>query len=316
MSTIPFFDFHCDSLTKGGYKKLIKNDTMHWSLPRFIQGGGQLQVHAIFTPPEYKKGDATMFAMKYASEWQKFLEETNTTGVRSKEDLDEKGPFSILSLEDASPLAGNIEALDMFFDLGVRLITLVWSCDNEVGRGVIHGQGPAITKFGKNLIRKMNEKNVIVDLSHASDELFWEAVKTSSKPVVASHSNSRKFRNHPRNLTDDQIKEISNCDGIIGLVYVPNFVGEPPKGTQDEWDFELKGGAEMLAKHAAHIAEISKVETVVLGSDFDGTNSPVIAEVSKTQIMAEELKKVGFSDNDIEKIFYKNAKKFLLKNLP
>ena len=72
----------------------------------------------------------------------------------------------------------------------------------------------------------------------------------------------------------------------------------------------------MLAKHAAHIAEISKVETVVLGSDFDGTNSPVIAEVSKTQIMAEELKKVGFSDNDIEKIFYKNAKKFLLKNLP
>ncbi len=168
----------------------------------------------------------------------------------------------------------------------------------------------------KNLIRKMNEKNVIVDLSHASDELFWEAVKTSSKPVVASHSNSRKFRNHPRNLTDDQIKEISNCDGIIGLVYVPNFVGEPPKGTQDEWDFELKGGAEMLAKHAAHIAEISKVETVVLGRDFDGTNSPVIAEVSKTQIMAEELKKVGFSDNDIEKIFYKNAKKFLLKNLP
>ena len=97
---------------------------------------------------------------------------------------------------------------------------------------------------------------------------------------------------------------------------MPNFVGDPPKGTADEWDFELKNGAEILAKHAAHIAEISKVETVVLGSDFDGTNSPVVEEVSKTQIMAEELKKVGFSDSDIEKIFYKNAKKFLLKNLP
>ena len=313
---IPFFDFHCDSLTKGGAKGLIDNEKMHWSLPRFRQAGGKLQVHAIFTPPEYKEGDATLFGMKYASEWKSFLEDSGTSAVQIKNDLCKEGPLSLLSLEDASPLSGNLETLDIFFELGVRLITLVWSCDNEVGRGVINGKGPAITKFGKDLIKKMNEKNIIIDVSHASDDLFWETVKISNKPIVASHSNSRKLRNHPRNLTDEQIKEIQNHNGIIGLVYVPNFVGNPPPGTKDEWNFELKNGMEKLAKHAAHIAEVSSCDNIVLGSDFDGTSFPVVEEVSKTQTLIPFLEKAGFNTDEIEKIFYKNAKRFLENNLP
>tara|TARA_B100000029_G_scaffold506268_1_gene588719 strand:+ start:7180 stop:8130 length:951 start_codon:yes stop_codon:yes gene_type:complete len=313
---IPFFDFHCDSLTKGGAKELLTGEKMHWSLPRFKKAGGKLQVHAIFTPPEYKKGDATLFGMKYASEWKYFLEDSEVSAVKTVDDVSKQGPLSLLSLEDASPLSGNLETLDIFFDLGIRLITLVWSCDNEVGRGVINGKGPPITKFGRNLIKKMNEKDIIIDVSHASDDLFWETVNLSSKPIVASHSNSRKLRNHPRNLTDEQIKEIQQHNGIIGLVYVPNFVGAPPPGTKDEWNFELKNGMDLLAQHAAHIAEISSCENIVLGSDFDGTSFPVVEEVSKTQNLISSLEKVGFNNEEIEKIFYKNAENFLMNNLP
>ncbi|MBC8515041.1 membrane dipeptidase [bacterium] len=312
---IPVFDLHCDTLTKGGAEGLSGDPNLQWDLPRFKQGGGQLQVHAIFTPPKLRMGDATLFAISHIGEWERYLRENEVGAVRSQADLEGEGSLSLLALEDGAPLGGELSMLDFFFELGVRLITLVWSCDNEVGRGVT-GTGPALTPFGKNLLTKMENLGVAVDLSHASEGLFWDVLERATKPPLASHSNARALRDHPRNLTDSQLIALGKKGGLVGLTFVPAFIGCPPS-KEVEWEFALEEGASQLANHARHIADLAGVEILALGSDFDGTTNPVVGDASGYQeVLLPALDGVGFSRVEVEGIFHANAHRYLSTVLP
>lgn len=311
---IPAWDLHCDSLTKAGERGLGANPALQWDLERFMAGGGELQVHAIFTPPEKRGGDATLFALEHAQGWERFLREEGVTGVRAKADLGAPGPKSLLSLEDAAPLAGEMGLVEVFFAAGVRLVTLVWSCDNEVGRGVT-GEGPVLTPFGEGLIAALEERSVAVDLSHASAELFAAAMGVVGKPPICTHSNCRALRDHPRNLTDDQIKTLAGAGGLMGLAYVPNFVADPPPGGP-EWEFLLPDGARLLASHARHAADLVGAKHLALGGDLDGTTNPVIAHAGLMQEMAAALEGAGFASDEVVGIMGGNAQRYLEQSLP
>ncbi|MCH7493998.1 membrane dipeptidase [bacterium] len=311
---IPAWDLHCDSLTKAGERGLGTNPALQWDLERFMAGGGELQVHAIFTPPEMRGGDATLHALGHAQGWERFLREEGVAGVRSKADLATPGPKSLLSLEDAAPLAGELGLVDLFFAAGVRLVTLVWSCDNKVGRGVT-GEGPVLTPFGEELIAALEERGVAVDLSHASEEMFTAALAVCDRPPICTHSNCRALRDHPRNLTDDQIRRLAAAGGLMGLAYVPNFVASPPAG-EPEWEFALLAGAARLAEHARHAANLVGAQRLALGGDLDGTTNPVIAHAGLMQEMAIALEGVGFSTDEVALVMHGNAKRYLQGSLP
>lgn len=309
---IDVVDLHCDTLTKA--EGSLRADTsLQWDLERFAAGGGTLQVHAIFTPTKRKGGEATVFALDHARRWRRFVAEEAVSPVLSAPDLQAPGVKSLLALEDASPLAGELGLLDTFFDAGVRLITLVWSCANEVGRGV-GAEGPPLTGFGRELIAAMAERGVAVDLSHASEELFWAVLESATAPPLCSHSNCRALCDHERNVTDDQIRALGEAGGIMALTFVPPFI-QPPPG-DDPWDFELDDGPLRLAEHARHAADLIGSDKVAVGSDFDGCSSPIVPEASRLQDLAPALSRVGFDDHEVAGILHGNALRYLSGVLP
>lgn len=162
----------------------------------------------------------------------------------------------ILSVEGASPLEGKLSRLEQLFELGVRVVGLTWNSKNEVGTGLgFEGDG-GLTRFGHEALRLMNELGLLVDVSHASTETFWDVANAARAPFIASHSNASAVRDHPRNLGDAQLSAVAACDGIVGVVLWPPFVAEPPVSVHHVLD------------HFEYLIETIGIEHVGLGADF------------------------------------------------
>ena len=158
-----------------------------------------------------------------------------------------------------------------------------------------------LKEFGIDLIGEMNRLGVIIDTSHLSDGGFYDVARFSKKPFIASHSNSREVRNHPRNLTDDMIRVLADKGGIMGLNYCNSFVGS-----------EEITSIEGLIKHVDHIVNVGGQEVIALGSDFDGIENEVeFKNPSHIDTFYDALKRKGYSDDFIDKLFYKNAERFI-----
>ena len=154
-----------------------------------------------------------------------------------------------------------------------------------------------LTDFGREVVHKMNELGMLVDVSHISDGGFYEIAKISSKPIIATHSNSRAMMNHSRNLTDDMIKVLANKGGVTGINFFHLFLSDKSESKLED-----------MVRHIKHIVNVGGIDVVSLGSDFDGIDSKVeIEDISQMGKLYEPLKKEGFSEDDIEKIYYKNA---------
>ena len=196
-------------------------------------------------------------------------------------------------------LEGKIEHLKEFYDLGVRMMTLTWNHENEIGyphnRPEFSKRG--LKRFGEEVVEKMNELVMIVDVSHLSDAGFYDVARLSKKPFIATHSNSRAMKNHSRNLNDDMIKILANSGGVTGINFCSAFLG----------NYEISSIKDMV-RHIKHIRNIGGIDVVALGSDFDGIENKVeISDVSEMGKLAIELEKEGFTTTEIEKIYYKNA---------
>lgn len=147
----------------------------------------------------------------------------------------------------------------------------------------------------------MNKLGIVIDVSHLSDGGFLDVLRYSKKPFVASHSNSRFVTNHSRNLTDDMIKAISNKGGILGINFCSSFLGTSKIAKIND-----------MIKHIKHIKHVGGVECISLGSDFDGIENEVeIKNIGEIQKLYDALKINGFTYNEIEKIFYKNAERII-----
>jgi membrane dipeptidase len=206
----------------------------------------------------------------------------------------------ILTLEEGAVLNGKIERVDELYKMGVRLITISWNHENC--NCYPHSSQPDLMKrglkpFGKEVVGRMQELGMLVDVSHLSDGGFWDVAELSKKPFVASHSNARTLRDHTRNLTDEMLKKLADLGGITGINFFHKFLGT------DE-----TGSIAQMVDHVKHIHKTAGLDVLALGSDFDGFNGPCeLSNCAQFPVLTDALVEAGYSEDDVEKICWKNA---------
>ena len=240
-----------------------------------------------------------------------------------------------MGLENGAPIEGNLENLDILYSKGIRYITLCHSkdnhiCDSSYEQKYTHG---GLSPFGYEVIYRMNELGIMVDVSHVSDSAFYQSVRHSKAPVIASHSSCRKFTpGFERNVSDTMIELLANNGGIIMINFGSYFLTSKGNAAMkevysqieeeaDEKDPailaqidsikkrpELMGDISLVADHIDHVVEVAGINFVGLGSDFDGvSNLPIgLEDASKLPELIYELLRREYSAEDIEKICNKN----------
>lgn len=188
--------------------------------------------------------------------------------VRTKQDLQPASADEIgflLVLEGGRPLEGSIAMLRQFFRLGIRCLLLTWNGRNELADGVGEGSSAGgLSSFGREVVREMRQLGMLLDLSHLAERGFYEAVETYGGPVLATHSNARTLHDHPRNLTDEQVRAVARTGGVVGVAFLPTFLG-PGRPT-----------IETIVDHIEHVAGLVGAEHVAIGPDF--SYAPVAEE--------------------------------------
>ena len=206
-----------------------------------------------------------------------------------------------IGIEGAQALAGKIENLDIVYEAGVRMIGLTHFFDNEVG-GSAHGiEKNGLTDFGRKLIKKMEQKNVFIDLSHASPKLIDDVLAIATKPILISHSGVKGTCNNVRNLSDEHLKRIAKTGGVVGIAVFKQAIC----GTT----------AADMAKAIKYTVDLIGAEHVALGSDFDGAVASIFDVTGLPQVV-DELLRLDISKADIRLIMGENVKRVLLENLP
>ena len=223
----------------------------------------------------------------------------------------EKGIMSaLLTIEEGEAIEGSIEKLEHFYNRGVRMMTLTWNFANQLAYPNYVYEGKidterGLTDKGIEVIKKMWELGMIVDVAHLNDAGIYDVFKYATKPIVASHSNARAVHNVPRNLSDDMIVKLRENGGVMGINYCPDFISEDTEQNQ----------IPDIIRHIKHIVKVGGIDTVALGSDFDGITTPNgMSDCTKTNDLYEALVAEGFSEEDIDKIFYKNFLRVLKAN--
>lgn len=214
----------------------------------------------------------------------------------------EVGKISALfTIEEGGIVDGHMERLEKLYAEGIRLMTLLWNYENCMGypnstdtKVMEKGLNP----FGMLAVERMNELGMIIDVSHMSDGGFWDVVTHSKQSIVASHSNARALVNHPRNLTDDMLKAIGNKGGVAGLNLYPCFVHQSKSAK-----------IEYLVAHIAHMVNVAGIDSVSIGTDFDGFEGgeSEIHATGELWKLREALLANGMGASEVEKIWYKNV---------
>lgn len=327
-------DMHCDTIgrlycePKGNS---LWENSFHIDLKKLQKGGYLLQNFALYVDSKAVENPLeTALAMTdlYYQELEK--NRAIIQPVFTYKDIEanrKSGKISaMLTLEEGAILKGSLSNLHNFFRLGVRMIALTWNYNNEIGAPnlcrdtdgapIFFKRNPqGLTDFGIETILEMERLGIIIDVSHLSDGGFWDIIRYTKKPFVASHSNAAAQCNVCRNLTDDMIRALAERGGVTGLNFCTDFLCTPDAHTQTA--FSAAGAADSqpqisrikdIVRHIRHITNVGGIEVCALGSDFDGIeNALEFGDASGIGMIAEALKKDGFSESDIDKIFSENV---------
>jgi len=316
-------DAHSDMLCdvapkrKQGRKGVIEED---W-VPAMRKGRIDIRVAVIYIESTRVPEFALKDGLDIAAALHKEVDESPSISQITKFDdiakANRDGKIGlILGMEGAEPLGNDIELLRIFYILGLRMLTLTHVLRNYVADGAHffprkEGKPGGVTDFGVQVIEECNNLGIVIDVSHLNDPGFWDVMEFTKAPVVASHSNCRALQNHPRCLTDDQIKAVINNGGVIGMNSASIFV--------DDKNPDL----EHLVNHLDHIVQLGGIEHVGLGFDFCDyvlkyldaearAKLPNVAPATglygdeEVPNFTEALVKRGYKDDDIELILGKN----------
>lgn len=302
-----YIDFHCDTITelhdhpeKGS---LLKN-SLYVDLEKLKKGGCFIQDFALWVdkkemPDVWKRYENLLGTFRREMEaWHRLI-----CPIRCREDLreaEEEGKIgALLSVEGGEAAGGSVEKLEHMYKDGVRLMTLTWNYPNEIG--FPNGMEGGITKKGREMVEAMENLHMIVDTSHLNDEGTREILMTCHVAPMASHSDARAVTGHRRNLPDDLIRLFGEKGGLIGLNFANHFTGAEDVTTLDS-----------IVRHARHIRDVGGIDVLALGSDFDGIEPKLeLKDASEMGRLAEALKKGGFKEEEIEKIFWWNGERYL-----
>lgn len=347
-------DSHCDSplmLVKGadfgkkvdqGYTR-GKFPVTHSDFLRMKKGGINGSFFAIYTSNSLSPNEATHRALELISRVYDAVEENPdqvafaTTSTQAKRNM-KNGLISIfMGMENGSPIQKDLSLLRMFHRMGITYMTLTHANHNEICDSCApkEKRWGGVSPFGKEVIAEMNRLGMLIDVSHISDDSFWDVLKYSKAPVVATHSCCRALSNCPRNMTDDMIKALAEKGGVIQINFFPTFLDQSYaqefgplcdafddadkawRVDQDNPELQenLKKATEAMnalkhpsykkiVDHIDHVVSLVGVKHVGLGSDFDGieTTPDGLEDVSKMQKIIIELRKRGYSEYEIKQI--------------
>lgn len=300
-------DLHCDTillLNESGNKANLKNNPFSVDLKKLKKNNSLAQFFALFIELESFDNPWDQFQQLY----NRFIQEMNENKdliqhVKNYDEMMRNDKISaFLTVEEGGIIGSDIQKLKKLYELGIRLITLTWNYPNSIGFPNVNGYyNKGLTKFGKEVIDYMNTSKMIIDVSHLSDAGFWDVARLSKKPFIASHSNARNIVNHSRNLTDSMIKTIANSGGVVGINFCPSFINTDGISTID-----------MIVKHMLHIIDKGGIEVMSIGTDFDGIKGPLeIKDISQMYLLKNVLIKSGLRENEVDKIWEKNAKRVI-----
>ena len=309
-------DMHCDTLMKllADKKASLADAPFEINLEHLKTADSLVQFFACFTDlNDYPLPKESAYEQAYETVLQMISRLSEEVGKNSAEialaaDYDqiltnyEQNKISaFLTVEEGGILNGKLERLDTLYEKGIRLITLTWNYENSLAfpnsaSSEIMNRG--LKPFGIEVLRRMNGLGMIIDVSHLSDGGFWDVMRFSRSPVVASHSCVRELCDQPRNMTSDMLHALGNNGGVIGLNFHGGFLS--PGGT---------AGVNDMIRHLRFIVNAAGIDSAALGSDFDGGifGNTDFEHIGKLPLLHEALKKAHFSETEIDKIFYKNA---------
>lgn len=247
-----YFDLHCDTLYRATIDDSdFSNPDYHVCMSKTSDLSIYKQVFAIWIPDEYRGEDATRLFNCAVNKYKDLNTKHNLTNC-------------YLAVENASMLNGNLDNIELLIKNNIRYVTLTWNGDNELGSGVLSKSDYGITAFGKEVVKNLCDCHIAVDVSHASDRLFYDVVDICKTPIIATHSNSRKITDNKRNLTDEQFKIIRDSGGIVGLNFYKGFLNNNPD----------KACIDDIIRHACHFLNLNGENTLAIGADFDGADMP------------------------------------------
>jgi membrane dipeptidase len=312
-------DAHCDTLGHATAYIYSRRDLTEWGerghldLPRMRAGGINAQIFACFPGVERLSANATSGALQRVEALYDLIKRApdQVTLVQTADDLARltpDGPIGgILGLEGVEALDGQMSLFRIFQRLGVRNIGLTWDPRNAAADGAGAGTSFGLTPFGRELVEACNEMGVMVDVSHLNAAGLEDVLAISNKPFIASHSNARALFDHPRNLTDAQIRAIADKGGVIGATFVTFFLtAHPEQATLDD-----------LLNHIDHLVNVGGIEHVGIGSDYDGcTTPPELDSGEKYPALTAGLLRRGYAPDDIRKILGENFRRAFMEVLP
>ena len=309
-------DSHCDTPSQilRGRDLGIDNVNAHVDFPKLLRGGVDAAFFALYVPAELEGECAYNHAKALYDAVLSTLanhEDKAALAISAQQAYENKsrGLFSVfLGLENGSPIGTSLDKVQEFYDMGVRYITLCHSRDNEICDSCAtkdkrwHGLSP----FGREVVREMNRLGMLVDVSHISDDAFYDVLECSSKPVVATHSCCRALADHPRNMTDDMIKALADAGGVIQINFYPVFLDSSFK--EEEMFTAERPSYKRIADHIDHVVKLVGIDHVGLGTDFDGIDvTPSgLEDISMISVLFDELRDRGYSESDLNKIASEN----------
>ena len=315
---------HCDTMMQLWKDDCRKEEAVNLydcdysiNIKKMIEGKSLAQCFALYLP--WKKSGKPAYQILQEMH-DVFLKELDLNAEYIKQATtadeilknDEAGFLSaVLTIEDGAFIEDKIERIDEVYDWGVRMIGIIWNHENTLAYpnsrdAELHNLG--LKPFGFECIERMKEKGIIVDVSHLSDAGFYDVYNNTEKPFVASHSNAREVCPFVRNLTDDMIRKLGKRGGVTGLNYCRDFLFTSAEEKEIVYDNYLDITCNKLAEHAKHIVNVGGMGVLGLGSDFDGIHAYVgMPKADKMDHLANALHKNGFTEGQIDDIFYGNV---------
>ncbi|MCP2043703.1 membrane dipeptidase [Pontibacter sp. HSC-36F09] len=335
----------------------------HSDLARFKEGGVDVQVFSVWSDETYGKGKGFKFANLQIDSLEAIVRRNPDKMMLARTPADieqavaQNKMATMIGVEGGHMMESNLKYLEALHKRGTSYMTLTWnnstpwatSAMDETSGKLPKNRKPGLTKFGKQVVRKMNKLGMLVDLSHVGERTFWDAMATTTKPVLVSHSCVHHFNPHSRNLKDDQIQAIAKNGGVIHLNFFSGFldpeydkrmnafranhraevdslrkagansiqISDWAMANYPEEASELRPPLSLLMEHLDHIVKLVGVDYVGLGSDFDGiTSTPQqLDSVADMPVITRELLARGYSEEDVEKILGGNFLRVLRANV-
>ena len=233
--------------------------------------------------------------------------ELEALGFRQVRELDEAEPGKanyLLTIEGGEAFNNGLQTVDAFALWGVRIAAIVWNNENSFASPAVAATDKGLTSQGRGLVSRMNKQRMAVDVSHLNAAGVKDALSLSKAPIIATHSCCRALRDHPRNLTDDQLKAIFDMGGYVGVNFFPMFLHSSNQADIDT-----------VINHIDHMAALGGAQFIGMGSDFDGieTHPQGLEHAGCVYALLDRMRARGYSDEAVSNFAGENLKRYMAK---